>query len=206
MYVYALPREIDTERVVAVFEVLRMLLPEREHIASMSPVEIGDLVEQEDDSAILPVSVEFAVHREGVRELMQLFRIAGLLTIADSLTEEELAILFERTENENPAGIVALEQFLSTDLLAYAIEPKPHEQQLRRSFSTPGFTSALDSILQNSALRDARHLLGGRMGAALKQQDLWPLPFMTFAERVLVPGEADGWYHLSLKLQVHRRS
>jgi len=106
------------------------------------------------------------------------------------------------TEEENPAGITSLEQFLSLSLLRYARDPRAYEDQLRRSFTSAAFERVLQMVTQTSLLRDARRLFEGDFGRVLDEEGLWPIQFMTVDELELTTGGAEGWYQLNIRLLI----
>ena len=205
MHVYVLPTEFDLDRIIALFDVMSLAMEGKDYATDVSPIEMREEYKVREGLYALPVSVSLSVRDDGLSELLNLFRIAGLITVSDALNSEELDLLFARTEEENPAGVVALEKFLSTDLLEYALEPKPVDSRLQRSFSGPAFMAVLNEILNDSLLNDSRKLLGGHFGQVLKQQGLWPMPFIVFDDITMAPGGTDGWNRIDLHLLVHRR-
>ena len=204
--VYILPKESQLDRLVALFDILYEVL-QRQGIASeMSEIEIGDPFSFEENGVrALPITVRFTAHKDGIDQILILTRVAGLLTVGDALTEDEVALLFRSTEEENPAGIVALEQFLSLDLLRYVRDIRAHEDQLLRSFVSPAFESALQNVTQASLLRDARRILEGDFGRALDEKRIWPLQFLVVQEARLETGNAPEWYTLTLNLHALER-
>ncbi|MFH1671113.1 MAG: hypothetical protein ABIA92_06075 [Patescibacteria group bacterium] len=204
---YVLPTETDLDRLVAVFDLLFEVLSRHNLASGMSDIEIGEAVTiNEGDVRARPLTVRFAAHEEGASEILHLIQLAGLLTVGDALSDDEVSLLFRSTEDENPAGIVALEQFLSLDLLRYARDVRAYEEQLKRSFTSEAFSQTLQSVTQGSKLRDARRLFEGDFGAKLDDAHLWPLQFLTVQEVELKEGSAEGWYRLSLELLVWERS
>ena len=196
---YVLPQELDYDRVIALFDLLSDTLTQQKLLAKMSDIQIDD-EEQIDSNGlhIHPVRVAFTAHQEGVEQILLLTRLSGLLTVSDALTADEVELLFSGTEEENPAGIIALEQFLSLDLLRYAQDSKGYEEQVHRSLTSPLFERIFQSVLQNSLLRDARRIFGGDFGRLLLEQRVWPTPFFTVHEMHIRPGSAPGWYYLDL--------
>jgi len=204
---YVLPTETDLDRLVAVFDLLYEVLSRDNLVSGMSDIDIGEEISlNEGDVRARPLTVRFAAHEEGARKVMDIIELAGLLTVGDALTDDEVALLFRSTENENPAGIVALEQFLSLDLLRYARDVRAYEEQLKRSFTSEAFSQTLQSVTQGSKLRDARRLFEGDFGKKLDDAHLWPLQFLTVQEVELKEGGAEDWYRLSLELLVWERS
>lgn len=203
---YVLPAQFDLDRIVALFDVFSLAIPADPAVASMSPLTTGAPEPAGDGLEAMPITVSFAVHDDGIRGLLDLFRLSGMLTVADALSEEEMAALLASVEAENPAGIVPLEQFLSADLLEYAQNPKLWEERLRRSFLQSGVQQAIDTALQTSLLRNAKEFLGGRAGFLLSEQQLWPLPLFTIDGVHASQGRAPGWYTLTVTLRTYRRS
>lgn len=195
---YALPKETNVSRTVATFEVLRDVLSRDGMLSSMSDLTFGEPTKRDDGVTTLPVSVDFVVHQDGFSAIELLLQLSGRLTIGDILTEEEVALLIDRIEQENPSGIVALEQFLSADLMKYAENPKAYEEQLKRSFSSSMFLNTFDSILRTSLLRDVRQVLHSDLGQALVTYKLWPMQMMAVEELSLRPGSAPKWYTVGL--------
>ncbi|MDO8648484.1 MAG: hypothetical protein Q7R81_01750 [Candidatus Peregrinibacteria bacterium] len=208
LHVYVLPAEVDMDRLLATFEVARIALEQRGLLSSMSAIVVGEqhTVSVEDATlSALPLSFQMTVTAEGLSQFLTLMESAGLLTVGDTLTDAEIAQLFERTEAESPAGIVALEQFLTSDLLDYALEPQPFEDRLLRTFSSDAFSASFRSITQSSLLRSARELLGSGIGAELTAQKLWPLPFLTMMQTAIA--ERDGeWYDVTFTLETYARA
>lgn len=200
--VYALPKKTDLSRLIATFEVIRDVLARDGLLASMSELSIGDLEVREDGSTARTLSSEFAIHEDGMATLMLLVRLSGLMTVGDVLTEEEIALLIDRIEQENPSGIVALEQFLAADIMKYAENPKAYEEQLKRSFSSTMFMNAFENVLRTSLLRNVKQVLHSDMGEILQSYKLWPMQMMAVEEVSLQPGASPRWYRLGLTLLV----
>jgi hypothetical protein len=200
--VYALPEETNISRIVATFEVIRDVLTRDGLMSSMSPLDISAASKREDGSVSRTISVEFAAHEDGLKTIMLLVRLSGLLTVGDVLTEEEVAILVDRIEQENPSGIIALEQFLTADLLRYAENSKTYEEQLKRSFSSTTFLNLFENVLRTSLLREVKILLRSDLGEILSGYKLWPLQLMAVEEVSIRPGDAPKWQKLGLTLLV----
>lgn len=205
MKMFVLPEKTDRDRTVALFDVFHSLLKQSGTMSDTSSFAFSDPIPAEQGLTAKPLSIQYVIHHDGVRDLLQMIRLSGLLTIADTLTYEERKTLFERTEMENPAGIAVLEQYLSADLMDYVNEPRPHDEQLRRAFAGDAFRQELDDMLQGSFLRDAKRLFGGPLGKILQDRNLWPMPLMTVESVRLEPGSAEGWYRLDLVLHLYQR-
>jgi len=200
---YVMPRETSYDRIVLVFDLLRDSLKRQKKLSSLSEIIIDDPVPLALDGVHgRPLKTELTVHEDGLTSILLLARISGLLTVGDALNEEEIAMLLRSTEEENPAGITSLEQFLSSSLLRYSRDPRAYQDQLRRSFTSAAFERVLQSVTQTSLLRDAQRLFEGDFGRELDEQGLWPIQFMTVDEIDVLQGGAEGWYKLKLRLLI----
>jgi hypothetical protein len=200
--VYALPDETNISRIVATFEVIRDVLTRDGLLSEMSDLDISEATKREDGSVSRTISVEFAAHEDGLRTIMLLVKLSGLLTVGDVLTQQEIALLVDRIEQENPSGIVALEQFLTADLLRYAKNPKTYEEQLKRSFSSTTFLNLFENVLRTSLLREVKILLQSDLGEILNGYKLWPMQLMLVEEVSMKLGDAPKWQRLGLTLLV----
>ena len=201
---YVLPDSPDLDRLLAFFEVLRDAFTEDHLLSSMSAIELESPHAFPALSGVFvqPLHMTFDGTPEGIRAIFSLLSLAGSLSVGDAIPLSDLQDLLHRTEEENPTGIVAVEHFLSTDLLRYAREPKPFEEQLRRSFTSDAFLAAFQKILDTSLL-DVRRLFGGRLGSALEAEDLWPLRFLILDRAEIV--EKDDDLRLSIMVQTFYR-
>ena len=151
-----------------------------------------------------PLTLIATVNEQGMHSLLRLVDLSGLLTIQDALTPEQSQRLFALTEGENPAGIAALGQFLSTDLLSFLREPQVAEEHLLSSFSSDAFAASIRSIMQGSFFQDATALAKGAVGQALQREQLWPLPFLELSKTELKDA-GNGWQTVCLSLWVYGR-
>lgn len=205
MKVFVLPERADRERIVALFDVFHSLLKQSGRMAEASQVSFGDPFARDGLTAV-PLSIRYSIDDRGMRELLKMVRLSGLLTIADTLTYEEREWLFDTIEKQNPAGIAVLEQYLSVDLMDYVVEPRPHDEQLKRAFPDEAFRTQLDDLFAKSFRRDAVELFGGKLGAVLRDRNLWPMPLMTVSAARTEPSTVDGWFDVSLDLLLYQRS
>lgn len=204
--VYVLPEDIDFDRLLSVFDIFGAELSHQGLLTEISDITISDPIPaQEENLSVRSLSMKFAAHEDGVNTFLSLIKLAGLLTIGDTLSKEERFLLLQQTEEENPAGVVAVEQFFSTDLLSYARGPKTYEAQLLRAFSSPSFVKTIQDTLNSGLLRDARRILGGEVGTRMQQYDLWPLPLMVLDDVRIRTGGAPGWFVLSVTVHVYSR-
>jgi len=204
--VSVLPAKAEVDRTLASFELLRTELQKQGMISSMSSIEIGKENSRDDGFVATPLTVEFKAHGDGVQRVVSFVRLAGLVTVGDALTVSERNALIRATEEENPAGIVALEQFFSADLFVYALEPRPFEEQLQRSLQSEAFQTAFRTATQSSLLRDAKAILQGSVGQSMSKGKYWPMQFLAIDRIAIMQGAGPDWYKLTLSLSLLRRA
>ena len=202
--VFVFPSGRDMPRLVAFFDLLREDLLSQKLLLDMSEMTVGEVSDVADMPNLrrVPLSLTFRLRQAGLERVLWFLEHAGSVTIADVLSEEEINLLLSRAEEENPSGIVALELFLSTDLLRYAREPTSFEEPLRRSFVSDGFQSAFTAV-HDGSLVAAREFLGGRFGTVLEKEHLWPLRALRIVRGEIRP-DADT-VHLSLDIEAYSR-
>lgn len=201
---FVFPSNADATRLVAFFDLLREDLLTEKLLLDMSAMTVGETVPVPGMPNLrrVPFSLTFRLRQEGLERVLWFLDHAGAVTIADVLSQEEIDRLLGLAEEENPTSIVALEQFLSTEVLRYVREPKPFEESLRRSFVSDGFNSAFESV-RDGSLATMRSFLGGRFGTVLEKERLWPLRAMRILRSaVRIEGDVR---HLSLDLEAYAR-
>lgn len=203
--VFVFPPGLDVPRLVAFFDFLRDDLLSQKLLLDMSELTVGEAESVADmpDLRRVPLSLTMRLRPDGLWRVLWFLDHAGAVTVADVLSPEEIDLLLLRAEEENPSSIIALEQFLSTDVLRYSREPKPFEEQVQRSFVGDGFRSAFAGVREGS-LATARSFLGGQFGAVLEKERLWPLMAMRILRSdARMEEEA---YRLSLDLEAYSRA
>lgn len=202
--VFVFPSDPDTPHLVTFFDLLREDLLEQKLLLDMSEMTVGEALSVPDmpDLRRVPLSITLRLRPDGLERVFWFLDHAGAVTIADVLSGEDIDLLLTRAEEENPSSIVALEHFLSTEILRYVREPKPFEEQLRRTFVSDGFHSAFDRV-RDGSLATVRSLLGGRFGTVLEKERLWPLRAMRVVRSDVRIEE--GVRHLSLDLEAYSR-
>ncbi len=203
--IYALPKEIDFDKTIDILDMLIESLRASRLLSSASPVEFGDAEPAIDGIQRTPVRIAMSLHKDGIAAWTTFVRLCGMLTVADALTPEERTRILRQTEIENPAAIVALEQYLNTDLLTYIREPRPADDQLLRSFSSQSFERALRDILRSSMLPDAERVIGGAFAEKLHARKLWPMQMMDIRSIGLETGTAPDWYKVKMELVLYTR-
>jgi hypothetical protein len=141
---------------------------------------------------------------QGRLKLFSILQMSGLLTVGDALSSTDIKTLFDLTENQNYAGIIPVEQFLSADLQDYAADPTIPEERLKQAMSSEEFLSAFHHLLDNSQLPAIVAFLKGDLGRALLQQKLWPVQFLTI-EKESLQQLADGTEKVQLTLKVYSK-
>lgn len=206
VHVYALPTETDIDKIVTAFDALSGELRRRGLLSKESPIVFGELKEAGEGLNSQSMTLEATLHEDGMAALQTFVRLSGLLSVADALMPEERSRLLVQTETENPAAIVALEQFLNTDLMNYLREPRPAEEQLLKSFSSQSFERAFREVLRGSLLADAGRLLTPELAKAFVEARLWPMQLMDIDAMSLESGSAPGWYRVKVKVVLYMRS
>lgn len=205
VHVYALPKETDIDKVVTAFDALTEELRHRNILTKTSPIVFGDTVSGENGIRTQTVTFDATLHQDGIAALQTFVRLSGLLSVADALSPDERSRLLLQTELENPAAIVALEQFLNTDLLSYLREPRPAEEQLLKSFSSQSFERAFRDVIRESLLADAGRLLTPEFARVLADARLWPMQMMDIEAISVEAGGAEGWYRVKVKVALYMR-
>ena len=209
LQVYVLPQQIDLDRLIAVFDIVHDALQRSGLHKAMSPLQFGDAVPfpvtgTDRTLSAHPLTVSFTVREEGMKQLLTLLKLSGLLTVGDTLSVEQMKTLFQLTESENPTGITALEPFLGADLASYIREPRPYDDRLLKSFSAETFIPAFHKLMDQSLLPDAKNFLSHGIGSILVDRKLWPLPFL-LPQTVSVEDGGDGWVKVGLTVEAFGR-
>jgi hypothetical protein len=201
---YILPQKLDLGRLLATFDILRDAFQRDRLLFSMSAIQVGEEISVPGNERVraIPFSFQAEVTQEGMDKLMLLIRLSGNLTVSDTLSPQQLSQLINLTEEENPAALTVLEQFLATDLLLYVREPAIYEHQVLRSLTSETFEQSFANVLQSSGLAKARYLYGGMLGQLLETHNLWPTQKLGL-EHVEVTPLGAGRYRVALRLQAY---
>lgn len=201
---FTVPGDVPHERIVGIVDAVTAVLDEQHMLKERSAVEIGapanTLPVQEGSSQkvdLVPVTVRYRLTIDGVPQAITLFDAFGAPTVGDLLDMRDVLLLLALSEQENPAAVTNLEQFLDTDVLAYALEPRATTDHLLKSFTSEAFASALDSALQSQRIRQTRGVLSGSLGKRLQEGGLWPAPALFF-EKLRRVREDDGTVSVTL--------
>lgn len=204
---YVLPQGDNVERLLAFVESTRTFLERRQLLQSMSPIELGEPQNATIGNTTLRArTLHFtAVLRpEGRDQLLSILDLSGILTVGDVLSEEQINTLFRLMEDQNYAGIVPVERFLSADILSYVENPKLVDERLAQAFSSEEFLTSFRALLKSSRLPKVREFLQGDLGRTLVAQKLWPIQFLT-VEKESVEELPGGWENVEVTVKAYAR-
>lgn len=204
LHLYVLPQEDDIDRLLATFDVVFSYLEQKRLLTSFSDIRIGEREDVSEGVQSLPITFEADLTPDGLKQLLLFTDISGLLTVGDLLSQDDIDAALALTEQENPAAIAALEQFLSTDLLRYAEEPKPYEEQLKKSFVSPASETALMNFFYSDELREAKELMKD-LGPILREQKMWPSRLLT-VDTAAYRDAGNGLVHVAMTLSAYVRA
>lgn len=209
LHVYVLPQGENLKRLLAFLESSRTFLERRKLLREMSSIDVSEPENAPLASGSQPLqtrTLKFSatMRPEGRAQLFSILALSGLLTVGDVLSPDDVKTLFTLTETQNYAGIVPVEQFLSSDLLNYVNDPTIPEARLKQAMSSEEFLTAFRSLLEHSRLPMVRDFLKGDLGRALVAQKLWPVQFMTM-EKESFEELPDGWVKVELTVKAYAR-
>lgn len=205
---YVVPDKPDLDRLLATLDVLSTNLKAADGIRSVSPIRVGEaetVALPDGTLQVFPIDLEIVATEAGKEEFLDAVALTGVLTVSDALPPAETATLMKLTEQENPAGIAALEQhFLAVDLLRYVREHKAFESRLEASFPSDAFRDSFAAVQASSVLSDARRLLAGDLGDTLQEQGLWPMRLLD-VEKASVESVGKDEVKLTVRLRAYAR-
>lgn len=212
LHAYVLPQGNDLKRLLAFVESSLTFLERRKLLKTTSPIDVEDLedtVSADMATGYAPLQVRTlrfsaTLLPEGREQLSQILELSGMLTVGDALSPEDIKTLFGLTEAQNYAGIVPVEQFLSSDLQSYVNDPTIPEMRLRQEMPSEEFLSVFQSILDRSRLQQIRVFLEGDFGRTLAAQKLWPVQFMTI-DKESIEELPDGWENVEFTIKAYSR-
>ncbi len=180
---FVAPPTLERERLLHLFDVLQTVLQTHKTLTSMSSITIGDPTPLSGTPTGMtlngvPISLSVQGTAEGIHDFLSVIRFSGTVTVGDVLSPRDTQLLLSLTEQENPAAVTSLEQFLDSDLFFYLQEPRSAEEQLLKSFTSPSFETALQAATSGDDMREARRVFAGPLGEALAKERLWPLPLL----------------------------
>jgi hypothetical protein len=206
LHVYVLPKDASVDRALSFLTATFDAAQTSGDVKDISAITVGDPEHVASSGTLLrrPLSFAVTVRQDKLQHILSAFDLSGLLTVQDALTTQQLQDLFTLTEAENPAGIVALGQFLSADLLQYLREPRPVDEHFIGSFSSNAFASLVQHLATTPFFKEGRAYLA-IAGDAWEKGSLWPAPFLS-VQSVKAEAAGDGWVRLTLHLASYGRS
>ncbi len=189
---YILPAHDEIDRLIQTMDVFLQHWQQLRIVTHVTPLSVGTASGVTLEGVAEPLSAtriffEADVTPQGLEQLLLFIDIAGNLTVSDALTLDARQQLLRLTEEENPAAVTVLEQFLSTDLLSYVRDPAAVERQLLRAFSTDRFGDALQTVLHDSDLPKIEALLTKDIVAAMDEAKLWPIRMLRITNMSITP-------------------
>ncbi len=204
--VFVFPDTLQRERVIGYMDAVRNVLESRKLARGANRVTIGALEAGDSDIQRAPVQATFTVSTQGVSSLITMLRLSGLLTVSDALPSSALQDLLRPLEATHPADIVALEQFLATDLRAYAEQPRVYEDRLLNVVGAEGFRDVFHTVYKSSLLPEAQQFLQGDTGKELAQKGLWPSPFLLLKNFSMNPVGDGGFQEVTVQMETFVRA
>lgn len=181
---YALPAEPGVQRFTAAFELMMAALQQQGDAYRSFTVEAGEralfsLATPEGDRSLSRqfVRIRATMSEQSLHDVLAIFSAAGTLTLGDLLSDAQRTTILELSEQENPALLPVVEQFLATDSLQYAQDPRSTDAALQRNFGDGALAQALRDILSDGSAGDTLRALRSDLGAVLHVEQFWPLPF-----------------------------
>ncbi len=206
---YILPPQDEIDRLIQTFDLFLRRWQQKRIVTHVTPLSVGTasgtaLHGAKEPLFATPVSFEADVTPEGLDQLLLFIDLAGNLTVNDALDEISRGELLRLTEEENPAAVTALEQFLSADLLTYVKDPGGTERQLLRAFTSNTFADGFRQIIAGSQLPKAESLFSGDILSAMDEDKLWPIRMLRIKGLSVTP-VTDTQSHVSLSLEAISR-
>jgi hypothetical protein len=204
--VFVFPDSLQRERVIGYLDAIHNVLEQRALSRGAMRTSIGKAEDMPgSDLERVPVQSTFTVASDGVEKLVTSIRLSGLLTVADALPQGAMQDLLRPLEATHPADIVALEQFLSTDLAAYAQQPRVYEDRLLNTVGADSFRDVFHTVYKSSLLPEAEAFLQGDQGRSLAQKGLWPSPFLLLKKISAVPTGDGAFQEVTVEMETFIR-
>lgn len=206
---YILPPKDEIDRLIQTFDLFLARWQQKRIVTHVTPLSVGTASGITLDGADEPlfatgISFEADVTSEGLDQLLLFIDLAGNLTVNDAFDTSARTELLRLTEEENPAAVTALEQFLSSDLLAYVKDPGATERQLLRAFTSNTFADAFRQIIAGSQLPKAETLFSKDILSQMEDGRLWPVRMLRIKGLSITP-VTDQLSHVALTLEAMSR-
>jgi hypothetical protein len=206
---YILPPKDEIDRLIQTFDLFLARWQQKRIVTHVTPLSVGTAsgitLDGADESLFATgISFEADVTPEGLDQLLLFIDLAGNLTVNDAFDATARTELLRLTEEENPAAVTALEQFLSSDLLAYVKDPGATERQLLRAFTSNTFADAFRQIIAGSQLPKAEALFSKDILSQMEDGRLWPVRMLRIKGLSITP-VTDQLSHVALTLEAMSR-
>jgi len=206
---YILPPQDEIDRLIETFDLFLRRWQQKRIVTHVTPLAVGTASGTTVSGVDEPLfstrlSFEADVTSEGLDQLLLFIDLAGNLTVNDALDEAARGELLRLTEEENPAAVTALEQFLSADLLAYVKDPGSTERQLLRAFASDTFADGFRQIIAGSLLPKAESLFSDDILTAMDTGKLWPVRMLRITGLSITP-VTDTQSHVAVTLEALSR-
>lgn len=208
MYVFPPHDEID--RLLQTFDLFLNRWQTQKSVTHVTPLAVGTATGITLEGSAEPlvattVSFEADVTAQGLADLLLFVDIAGHLTVNDAFSEDARHALLIMTEEENPAAVTALEQFLSTDLLGYVRDPGATENRLLKAFSSSDFADEFRRLIETSKLPQIERLFTKEMLVSMDEAKLWPVRMLRIKNIAIAP-VTETQSHVSIMLEAIARA
>lgn len=207
---YVLPPHDEIDRLLQTFDLFLSHWQKQKSVTHVTPLSVGTatgltLKGATDPLVATSVSFEADVTAQGLADLLLFVDIAGSLTVNDAFTEIARHELLLKTEEENPAAVTALEQFLSTDLLGYVRDPGVTENKLLKAFASSDFADDLRRLIEMSRLPQIEKLFTKDILASIDAEKLWPVRMLRITHISIAP-VTETQSHVSMTLEAMARA
>lgn len=206
---YVLPPADEIDRLLQVFDLFLTRWQKQKSVTHVSPLSVGTatgitLAGATEPLVATSVSFEADVTAQGLADLLLFIRTAGSLTVNDAFSDDARHDLLMRTEEENPAAVTALEQFLATDLLGYVRDPGATENRLLKAFASSDFADDFHRLIETSSLPQVEKLFPKDVLASLDEKKLWPVRMLRIRNISIAP-LTETQSHVSVTLEAIAR-
>ncbi len=174
--VYILPEAPEGARAVTVLQEVAAALS-----ADGSPVNIDGISFAADAVTVdqhreLSGMAKVSASLPDMARVLSVLQFSGNLSVRDALSPEQSRAFLKLVEAQSPLSLPSAEEFLFSDLVAYAADPDGAEQRLTRDMQ-PTQATDVRTLLLSAGLADVRAALSA-VAPRLKQQRLWPMPLL----------------------------
>jgi len=206
---YVLPPHDEIDRLIHTMDLFLASWQKRRTVTHVTPLSVGTATGVTLDGVkeplfATPITFEADVTKDGLEQLMRFIHVAGILTVDDAFDASGRSTLLRLTEEENPAAVSALEQFLATDLLSYVRDPGATERNLLRAFASDTFADSFRQVVDSSELPKIEALFPKDIVAAMDDERLWPVRMLRIKALTVTP-VSDDLSHVAVSLEAFAR-